>query len=117
MPIPITGPGAKAGSVGRCCRTCRFMTVNRDFDGKQRIRANNIYPCAVELPAPPDLPDSFRYLLENWRVKQWGQRPDLWAYPRSVSPDGGKHCSGWQPLAPGEARPSSPRPANEAPPI
>lgn len=58
------------------CRTCKFLDVKPDADGRARIRKQNVYPCTVVVPLP-NLPDSVRMAYHfSWPPTRRVMQPD-----------------------------------------
>ena len=62
------------------CRTCKFLDVLPDKDGKRRVRQNNAYRCLVPLPEVA-WPDSV--------LEAYGSHLPTKTF---MSPDRGKNC-------------------------
>lgn len=64
------------------CRTCKFLLIGPDKDGKRRARWDRFYQCRAPVPDVQHLmPHSVRALTPMKRV---------------VAPDEGDYCNAWE---------------------
>ena len=67
------------------CRTCKFLEVPPDKDGRRRPMKHSVYECVVEV-SKPVLPSSMiTYYSFKWPLHR-----------KCMEPDDGKDCPCWQ---------------------
>ena len=73
----------------KSCRTCAYLEVPPDKDGKVRRRADKCYRCLAPIPpVPDDMPDSItRRHGYYWPTNQ---------NKSYMSVDGGATCGAWK---------------------